>query len=81
MELHSCAAKLIHFRKLCASCSYYLLLKHFSPVVVNKIKIPLDPRYSNHKATAHKCMFCKHYLIISVARYFDAGFSDFHVNH
>lgn len=82
MELHSsCEARLIHFQKMCASHSYYLPLRHFSLVVVNRIKIPLDPRYSNHKETVHKCMYYKHYLIVSVARYFDAGFSDFHINH
>lgn len=82
MELHpSYEARLIHFQKLCASHSYCLLWRHFSLVVVNKVKIPLDPRYSNHKDIVHKCMYYKQYLIVSVARNFDAGFSDFHINH
>lgn len=43
--------------------------------------MPLDPKSSNHKEAAHKCISYKHYLIISVAGDFDAGFSDFHINH
>lgn len=47
----------------------------------DKNKIPLDPKSSNHKETANKSISFKHYLIISVAGNFDAGFSDFHINH
>lgn len=44
-------------------------------------KIPLDLRSSNHKETVNKYISFKHYLIVSVAGNFDAGFSDFHINH
>lgn len=47
----------------------------------DKNKIPLDPRSFNHKETANKYISFKHYLIVSVAGNFDAGFSDFHINY